>query len=124
MKFILASNSPRRRELLSLAGIEYTVIPSECDEILPENIKPADAVEELARQKAADVFSKNKDAVIIAADTVVAMGDTILGKPVDVGFIQNAHFPFRQNSHCLHRCLHYDRKSYRYFSLCNSGGIL
>ena len=83
MKFILASNSPRRRELLSLAGIEYTVIPSECDEILPENIKPADAVEELARQKAADVFSKNKDAVIIAADTVVAMGDTILGKPVD-----------------------------------------
>ena len=83
MKFILASNSPRRRELLSLAEIEYTVIPSECEEILPENIKAADAVEELARQKAADVFSRHEDAVIIAADTVVALDDTILGKPAD-----------------------------------------
>lgn len=83
MKFILASNSPRRRELLTLAGIEYTVIPSECEEILPENIKPADAVEELARQKAEDVFRRYSDAVVIAADTVVALGDTILGKPSD-----------------------------------------
>lgn len=83
MKIILASNSPRRRELLSLAGIEYTVIPSGCDEILPEKIKPALAVEELARQKAEDVSSRYPDELIIAADTVVALGDTILGKPED-----------------------------------------
>lgn len=81
MEIILASNSPRRRELLTLAGIEYTVIPSECDEILPEKITPAEAVEELARQKADDVFRRHPDSMIIAADTVVASGDTILGKP-------------------------------------------
>lgn len=81
MELILASNSPRRRELLTLAGIEYTVIPSECDEILPEKITPAQAVEELSRQKAEDVFSRHPDKMIIAADTVVALGDTILGKP-------------------------------------------
>lgn len=83
MKIVLASNSPRRRELLTLAGIEYTVIPSECDEILPEKISPAEAVEELARQKADDVFRRNPDKLIIAADTVVALGNTILGKPKD-----------------------------------------
>ncbi len=83
METILASNSPRRRELLTLAGIEYTVVPSECEEILPENIAPADAVEELARQKAEDVFCRYPDKMIIAADTVVALGNTILGKPKD-----------------------------------------
>ncbi|MBQ8209403.1 MAG: septum formation inhibitor Maf [Clostridia bacterium] len=81
MKVILASASPRRKELLTLAGIEYTVIPSECEEVLPDNITPADAVEELARQKAEDVFKRHSDCMIIAADTVVALGNTILGKP-------------------------------------------
>lgn len=83
MKIILASASPRRKELLSLAGIEYEVIPSKCDEFLPDDITPADAVEELARQKAEDVFRRNPDCKIIAADTVVALGNTILGKPKD-----------------------------------------
>lgn len=83
MKIILASNSPRRKELLTLAGIDYSVVPSECDEFLPEKIKPADAVEMLAEQKAKDVFSRYPEAVVIAADTVVALGDTILGKPAD-----------------------------------------
>lgn len=81
MKIILASASPRRRELLTLAGIEYEVIVSECDEILPDEITPEDAVKELARQKAEDVFSRYSDCMIIAADTVVALGNTILGKP-------------------------------------------
>lgn len=83
MKIILASASPRRKELLTLAGIEYEVVVSQCEEILPENITPDKAVEELARQKAEDVFCRNEEAMIIAADTVVALGDTILGKPKD-----------------------------------------
>ena len=83
MKTILASASPRRKELLSLAGIEYEVVISQCEEILPDGITPDKAVEELARQKAEDVFSRNNDALIIAADTVVALGNTILGKPKD-----------------------------------------
>ena len=83
MKIILASASPRRKELLTLAGFEYEVIVSQCEEILPEGITPDKAVEELARQKAEDVFSRNTDCMIIAADTVVALGNTILGKPKD-----------------------------------------
>ena len=83
MKIILASASPRRKELLTLAGIEYDVIVSQCEETLPDGITPDKAVEELARQKAEDVFSRNSDAMVIAADTVVALGNTILGKPKD-----------------------------------------
>ncbi len=83
MDIILASASPRRKELLTLAGIEYTVIPSQCEEILPEDITPPQAVEELARQKAEDVFKNHPDCMIISADTVVALGNTILGKPKD-----------------------------------------
>ena len=83
MKTILASASPRRKELLTLAGIEYEVVVSQCEETLPDGITPDKAVEELARQKAEDVFSRHDDAMIIAADTVVALGNTILGKPKD-----------------------------------------
>ncbi len=83
MKIILASASPRRKELLTLAGIEYEVVVSQCEEILPDGITPDKAVEELARQKSEDVFSRNPDCMIIAADTVVALGNTILGKPKD-----------------------------------------
>lgn len=83
MKTILASASPRRKELLSLAGIEYEVVVSECEEILPEKILPHEAVMLLAKQKAEDVFSRNSDCMVIAADTVVALEDKILGKPKD-----------------------------------------
>ncbi len=83
MKIILASASPRRKELLTLAGLEYEVVVSQCEEILPDGITPDKAVDELARQKAEDVFSRNPDCMIIAADTVVALGNTILGKPKD-----------------------------------------
>ena len=81
MNIILASASPRRKELLALAGYEYDVVVSQCEEILPYGITPEKAVEELARQKAEDVFARNTDALVIAADTVVALGNTILGKP-------------------------------------------
>lgn len=79
MKIILASASPRRKELLTLAGFDYEVVVSECEEILSDGITPDKAVEELARQKAEDVFARHNDAMIIAADTVVALDNTILG---------------------------------------------
>ncbi len=83
MKYILASASPRRKELLTLGGVDYEVIVSQCEEILPENITPADAVMSLATQKADDVFKRNHERIIIAADTVVALDGKILGKPKD-----------------------------------------
>lgn len=84
---ILASQSPRRRELLALISPEFRVIPAQGEEFLPENITPEDAVLLLSRQKAEEISSRiypGCDTVpetIIAADTVVAIDGEILGKP-------------------------------------------
>lgn len=83
MKLILASGSPRRKELLGKLDIPFEVIVSECDETLPDGI-PADAAAELlAVRKAAAVAKEHPDAVVIGADTTVLLGDEILGKPED-----------------------------------------
>lgn len=87
MKYILASASPRRRELLAQAGIEFEVIPSSSEEIITKD-EPSDAVMELAYQKARDVYEKcapsiDGDFTVIGADTVVSYRGEILGKPED-----------------------------------------
>lgn len=83
MKLILASGSPRRKELLGKLGIPFEVIVSECDETLPDGV-PADAAAEmLAVRKAAAVAKLYPDAVVIGADTTVLLDDAILGKPAD-----------------------------------------
>lgn len=80
---ILASQSPRRRELLSLITEDFRIIPAKGEENLPENISPREAVLLLSRQKATEIYSEYKNEAIIAADTVVAAGGKILGKPAD-----------------------------------------
>lgn len=87
MKYILASASPRRRELLTQAGIEFEVIPSGADEKITEE-DPAAAVMELAFQKADNIYQKSTSSVegdftVIGADTVVVYRGEILGKPAD-----------------------------------------
>lgn len=78
---ILASKSPRRKELLSLITEDFVVKTSDVDESLPNNIEPAKAVEYLSRLKAKP-FDNGTDTVI-GADTVVAVDGIILGKPKD-----------------------------------------
>jgi septum formation protein len=82
---ILASRSPRRRELLLEAGYRFEVCPpseeSECG--LCSNENPAELVTRLAYQKAADVAERSKEGVIISCDTVVECNSQILGKPLD-----------------------------------------
>lgn len=80
-KFILASQSPRRLELLEQIGIPVTVVPSCVDESTVLTQKPKPYVEELAQLKAADIAGKYPDAWIIAADTIVVVDKQILGKP-------------------------------------------
>ena len=80
-RFIVASASPRRRELLSMTGFEFEIIPSDADETLPQNIGAYEAVKELSKRKAVSVWEENKDAVVLGCDTVVALDDIILGKP-------------------------------------------
>ena len=79
---ILASQSPRRQEILSLAGFEFTVCPADA-EWAPEGLLPYDRVRELARSKAAEVAKKFPNSIILGSDTMVVLGDTALGKPVD-----------------------------------------
>ena len=78
---ILASKSPRRKELLSLVTEDFRIIPANGEEILPEGISPEQAVILLSRQKAEEIYKKYKKETIIAADTVVAIDGQILGKP-------------------------------------------
>ena len=77
---ILASNSPRRREILTGLGYEFTVCPSLFEE-LAEGLSARDTVAAFARGKAAEVFSRYPNSVVLGADTVVAYGEEILGKP-------------------------------------------
>lgn len=83
MSIILASASPRRRELLSLITEDFIVLTSEVDETLPESISPKEAVMLLAEKKARAVAEQNPESVVIGSDTVVAVDGEILGKPVD-----------------------------------------
>lgn len=78
---VLASSSPRRKELLSQANIPFTVHAANTDETIAPGTHPAKAVEELAVRKAEAVWAKYPDKVVIGADTVVVLEDRILGKP-------------------------------------------
>ena len=80
---ILASASPRRKQLLKKLGLAFTVVPSDVDEKLNPRLNPRSQVETLALKKAEAVASKFPDAIIIGADTLVALGDDIIGKPHD-----------------------------------------
>ena len=81
---ILASGSPRRREILTTLGVPFRVVVSDADEVLAAGIAPAEAVETLAARKAEAVASRcAPDETVLAADTVVAVDGDILGKPVD-----------------------------------------
>ena len=91
IKYILASNSPRRRELLEQVGLKFEVLASHGEEIITKQF-PHEIVEELSLQKATEVsqkclqgglMDKNDTAVIIGADTIVAYNGTIMGKPQD-----------------------------------------
>ena len=78
----LASASPRRRDLLKLAGFRFTVEPAEIDEVIAQD-DPACLVQNLALKKARAVAKLHPDDVVLAADTVVALDNHILGKPQD-----------------------------------------
>ena len=83
MELILASASPRRKELLQKIGLPFTVHPAKGEERITQK-SPAAVVMELSRQKAEEIAAaQTEDCIIIGADTVVAKGEKIMGKPKD-----------------------------------------
>ncbi|MBR2448379.1 MAG: septum formation protein Maf [Clostridia bacterium] len=83
MGIILASASPRRKELLSYITTEYMVIPSSVEEIVPKGMPVLKQPEYLSKIKALDIAKQHPNDTVIGADTSVILGKEILGKPKD-----------------------------------------
>src|SRR5262249_9808075 len=81
-KIILASGSPRRKQLLEWAEVPFEVVVKETNETFPDGLKLGEVAIHIARQKALAVRpGVKKDAIILAADTIVVLNDRIIGKP-------------------------------------------
>jgi septum formation protein len=83
VRVVLASGSPRRRQLLELIGIEHEVVPSNIDETMRPREAPRRHAERLAREKVSAVAKRDPDRITIGADTIVVVNKKVLGKPVD-----------------------------------------
>ena len=81
MRIVLASASPRRRELMSRIVNKFEVIPAKGEECVNLSLFPEQIVVSLAESKCDEVFANNSDALVIGCDTIVVFGDKILGKP-------------------------------------------
>lgn len=100
MKIILASNSPRRKELLGGLGVDFEVrVMKGVDEAYPDTLPAKDVAEYISREKAS-VYDVADDELLITADTVVIVGDDILGKPKDA---DDAHRMLREISGRTHQ---------------------
>src|SRR3954462_8458913 len=84
INLVLASQSPRRRELLAVLGFPFTVVPAEIAEIPNAGESPEAFVVRVAHEKGIEVASRVSDSVVLSADTVVTIDGEILGKPVDL----------------------------------------
>jgi len=84
MNIILASQSPRRREILENLGVKFVCEPSDVDETVQDDLSPDKAVMEISKRKAVFCLEKHTDNVfVISADTVVVIDGKIIGKPTD-----------------------------------------
>ena len=83
MQIILASQSPRRKELLAAMGLSFTVAVRDVDETFPHELDPTAAVRYIAEKKAQAFLGEAPDALVVTADTIVTIDGRILGKPKD-----------------------------------------
>lgn len=95
---ILASQSPRRQEILTLAGFEFTVCPADT-EWAPDGLTPFDRVRELARSKAVEVAKNHPNSIVLGSDTMVVLGQNALGKPRDEQDAVNMLMSLQGRSH-------------------------
>lgn len=103
MRYILASGSPRRKELLSFVIPQFEIIPAVSEEVTRGN-EPSETVKELSFQKASEIFHKiltdyTEDVVVIGADTIVSFNQRVLGKPKDRADAMNMIRSFQGQTH-------------------------
>lgn len=118
-RIILASKSPRRQELLKTITENFICIPSEAEEIIPDNIETDEVSTYLASLKARDIYSSNSSDLVIGCDTVVINNDTILGKPKNPEDAFNMLKSLSGNTHKVITgcCIIYNEKEYTFKSV-------
>lgn len=103
MKIVLASKSPRRKELLGLLDLDFEIITADIDETMDPSLPVTDEVARISLQKAAAVAkSLDSDTVIISADTIVELGGRLMGKPKDEHDAANMLRDLSGKSHNVH----------------------
>lgn len=115
MTFILASSSPRRRELLASLQVPFEVIPSHVPEVHEPHESPADYVGRLSRDKAGAIAREHPDRWIIAADTTVTLDGVLLEKPVDEADARRMLATLSARTHLVYTgvTLQHEAKGYR-----------
>ena len=102
MRVLLASTSPRRRELLELLGLEFRVVPPTCDETLSPNLSPGEQTRQLAHDKANSVANLHPQDLVIGSDTVIEIEGRLLGKPENMEEAEAMLRYLRDRCHQVH----------------------
>ncbi len=102
MRLVLASGSPRRRELLALLGLPFEVVPADVDESVRPDETPVELVRRLALAKSDAIALSDDSAVVLAADTIVDVAGEILGKPTDADDARRMLRSLSARTHLVH----------------------
>jgi septum formation protein len=102
MHIVLASSSPRRRELLELLGLTFHIIPPTCEELLSPNRSPSEQAKQLARDKAQSVADQRSQDIVIGSDTVIEIEGKLLGKPENLQEAETMLRNLRGKYHQVH----------------------
>ncbi|WP_454063629.1 Maf family protein [Candidatus Nitrospira salsa] len=101
-QLILASTSPRRRELLTLLGIAFTIVAPTCEEIPSSTHSPSEQAKQFALDKAQSVSTQYPEHLVIGSDTVIEIENTLLGKPDNLQDAENMLCQLRERVHQVH----------------------
>jgi septum formation protein len=102
VKLVLASGSPRRRELLTQAGFTFEVVPADIDETRHPNEAPTDYVRRLALEKAQTIAARHPAATILGADTTVVLAGEVMNKPTDAADAEHMLRLLSNRTHQVH----------------------
>lgn len=102
MSVILASTSPRRRELLTLLGIAFEIIPPAAEEIPSPDLSPREQAKQFALDKALSIARRHPDDLVLGSDTVIEIDGTLVGKPQDLDDAETMLRELRGRNHHVH----------------------
>lgn len=102
MQILLASTSPRRRELLGLLGLSFLIVPPICEETLLPHLQPSEHARQFARDKAQSVANQHLKEVVVGSDTVIEIEGRLLGKPKNMLEAEKMLRQLRGRCHQVH----------------------